>query len=368
MSEHKTGKSRRQSSYAGDESTRCELCNGKHALMSFPEQWTSHRAREFVLSQGVSLLKLICQPCRNDISRVLNNPTYKPRWEKSGKAVVCCVQGCKEHVIACSKMITKEKSTQLFEDAGLECSSETIPVPTPLCSHHYHMLYNRLHPTPTNCSTCGSSLKHVTQRQCPNPLIIQSHLIETAGFEGSITCNDKVCYNCYKSHLVILNANKQVSRDSDLLLEISTLKHNAKAINELGNLQHVLDAAVNQTTIMVAEELLHRQVLHLPAVHDFLCNHAETLAVTANLGTQGDIHKSVTCMWVLSSLKANLQHHITYRCPVCKYGTLIFRPNTDLIPSLQKTMWRLRQLECTAKSFETNIKSQHLDDLNHRIH
>lgn len=116
---------------------------------------------------------------------------------------------------------------------------------------------------------------------------------------------------------------------------------------------------------MVAEELLPRQVLHLPAVHDFLCNHAETLAVTANLGKQGDIHKSVTCMWALSSLKANLQHHITYRYPVCKYGTLIFRPNTDLIPFLQKTMWKLRQLECTGKSSETNMKSQHLDDLNH---
>ena len=50
---------------------------------------------------------------------------------------------------------------------------------------------------------------------------------------------------------------------------------------------------------------------------------------------QGDIHKSVTCMWVLSCLKANLQHHITYRCTVRKCGTLVFRPNIDLIPSLQ---------------------------------
>ena len=119
---------------------------------------------------------------------------------------------------------------------------------------------------------------------------------------------------------------------------------------------------------MVAEELLQRNVLHLPAVHDFLCNHADKLAVAANLGEKGDIHKLVTCMWVLSILRANLQHHITYRCTVCKYGTLIFRPNTDLIPSLQKTMWRLRQLESTSKASETRIKSQHLDDLNQRVH
>ena len=58
------------------------------------------------------------------------------------------------------------------------------------------------------------------------------------------------------AHLVILNANKLVSRDSGLLLVISTLKQNA--ISDLGNLQHVLDPAVNSTTIMEAEELLHR--------------------------------------------------------------------------------------------------------------
>ncbi len=72
-------------------------------------------------------------------------------------------------------------------------------------------------------------------------------------------------------------------------------------------------------------------------------------------------------MWVLSSLIANLQHHMTYRCTVRKYGTLILRPNTDLMPSLQKTLWRLRQLESTSKVSDT-IKSQHLDDLNQRVH
>ena len=89
-------------------------------------------------------------------------------------SALCCVDGCKEHVIACSKMITEEKSAQRFEDAGLVCSSHTIPVPTPLCSHHYHLLYNRLHPTPTNCSTCDSTLKNSTPRHCPDPLVIQS--------------------------------------------------------------------------------------------------------------------------------------------------------------------------------------------------
>lgn len=59
-------------------------------------------------------------------------------------------------------------------------------------------------------------------------------------------------YQTFHQQVIIKFCYKLVSRDSDLLLVISNLKQNAKAINELGNLQHVLDAPVNHTTIMEA--------------------------------------------------------------------------------------------------------------------
>ena len=89
--------------------------------------------------------------------------------------------------------------------------------------------------------------------------------------------------------------------------------------------------------------------------------------------------KSASYMWLLSGLTANLQHHMTYTCKVRKYGTLIYRPNTDLIPSLQKAMWSLRQsqvskVELNAQS-ETVLQDSTqrssravLDDLNSQVH
>ncbi len=259
MSQSKAGKSRRRLSYV---QKSCELCNGQHRLMSSPQQWTSQTASELALSLGVSLGKQICQPCRSDITRMVNNPSYKPRWEKSRK-VTCCVLECIEDAFASSRMATMENMVALFTNANLRCSSDTIPVPTPLCTYHYHLLYNQLHPTQTNCSTCGSSLKHANPRPCPKPSVIQSHLTETAGFEGQINPGDKVCYTCYKSQLVILQENKQVSRDSALLLLINTFKQNATDANELTDLQGVVNAAVNQTTVMVAEELLQKKIFTL---------------------------------------------------------------------------------------------------------
>ncbi len=195
--------------------------------------------------------------------------------------------------------------------------------------------------------------------------MVQRHLVEAAGFDGTINPNDKVCYTCYKSHLVIMQENRLVSKDSELQLLINTYKHNSIEVCKLADLQ-----AVNHTTVMVGEELLQKNILHLPAIHDFLCDYADTLTIATNLDERGDIRKLVTNMWVLSMLTANLQHHIIYRCPVRKYGTLVLRPNTDPIPSLQRAMWKLRQLESTSssKASETTIRSQHLDDLNQRVH
>lgn len=94
----------------------------------------------------------------------------------------------------------------------------------------------------------------------------------------------------------------------------------------------------------MGQALLQREVLHLPALHDQFQRYATELALASDLDKEGAV-KSVSSTWLLSGLTANLQHHIAYSCKVRKYGTLIFRPNTDLFPSLQKAMWKVRHLE-----------------------
>ena len=144
----------------------------------------------------------------------LKDASYVPRWGKR-KQRACCVLHCKNDVHASSKMGSTEEIKATFEEAQLQYAS--ISTPTPLCKVHYHIIYNLMQPRQTHCSTCGLSLRHTTSRPCPQTDIIQSHLREVIGFEGSIGAGDKVCYSCYKSHLVILKSSKNISRDCELV-------------------------------------------------------------------------------------------------------------------------------------------------------
>ena len=42
----------------------------------------NEKAREFISEQRIQQHQKICRPCRDDISRVIANPAFKPRWEK----------------------------------------------------------------------------------------------------------------------------------------------------------------------------------------------------------------------------------------------------------------------------------------------
>ena len=77
-------------------------------------------------------------------------------------------------------------------------------------------MHNAVQPQKTNCPTCGTSLKHVQSRLCPNAEVIREHLRDNTGFEGTLISGDSVYYCCYKSHLVILQKQIMFSMDSDL--------------------------------------------------------------------------------------------------------------------------------------------------------
>ena len=59
-------------------------------------------------------------------------------------------------------------------------------------------------------------LKNVITRPCPNAELIREHLTDTTGFNGTLLSGDKICFACYKSHLVILQEEKKLSWDGDL--------------------------------------------------------------------------------------------------------------------------------------------------------
>ena len=106
-----------------------------------------------VVLEGIPLAGCIC--CH--VSRWRNS-------KNSAKSSNCCVLGC-------------SSATQWD-------SSEVIPTPTPLCKHHYHLVYSALQSR--ECATCGVQLRGNNHWPCPKPDAIQKHLKESTGFEGEI--------------------------------------------------------------------------------------------------------------------------------------------------------------------------------------
>lgn len=196
-------------------------------------------------------------------------------------------------------------------------------------------------------------------KPCPQPATIEHHLKENTTFEGSIKEGDQVCYACYRSHLFTLQQNKYVSTDYDLKQLIATI-HVPTNIQSTTDL---IEAAMNRVAIAVGTELLDRNVLLLPSVHDLFCSIANELSV--HLDEVITPSKLVTSAYILSSLTATLQHHITCYCKIKKYGTVLYRPDTDLNQALAKTLWQLRTKDHPSAE-TTNHHTQVLQDLNSR--
>ena len=197
-------RSRRQLSFTAvaektEEGNECTLCLSGHTQLSSPESWKGILAKEYAYSQlHLTQQSLVCQLCRDDIRKLLMDPSSTPRWKKMGEKVKWCIHMCTNKAHVRTKLFTREQVAQAFH-------SENVPFPTPMCKNHYHVMYDSLHSKQTQCYTCGSSLRGVQTRTCPAAEKIQCYLAEKTGFEGEIPPDAKVCMTCYKARLVIIN-------------------------------------------------------------------------------------------------------------------------------------------------------------------
>ena len=170
--------SRRQLSFPDEShSMTCELCKQSHDKnnTALVHTWKSVEALDFVMKKGLKKDSVVCLPCRADIRRVLRDPSHKPRWDKKISVEGCCIKICSEEVFANSHMADVEVIQSILSECGLDC--QNVPIPTPLCKHHYYEVYKVLQPPKKNCSTCETSLRHVNCRPCPNPEItLQQHI------------------------------------------------------------------------------------------------------------------------------------------------------------------------------------------------
>ena len=353
------GRSRRKLSFPpipedrDEQSVTCALCHGQHSQLSEPQSWKNEQARTVIRSLEMAPDCRICRPCRNDITRLTKNPDHQPRWAKQQQSV-CCLPGCTEPTFSHSKMATQEQLGLIAHTLG--CSSlPTLPIPTPLCKHHYHLIYNTLQPTQTQCPTCGTWLKITTARFCPDPHCIQKYLHENTGFEGRIQDGAKVCLECYKSHLQILREQIVISTDKDLSEVLESLKMKIAPIHEIKCTNDVIQRAMTLTAVHAGECLLSREALLLPSLFNVFSAHADETIAATNLERGGDTKGLVTPRWILSYLTAIFQHHLSYTCKVKKYGTLLYRSNGDVLYSLSVALHKLsRATQQKGSSCERN--------------
>ena len=258
---------------------------------------------------------------------------------------------------------------------GLEMPSH-VPVPTPLCTKHYHDVYNTIKPTTTHCITCEASLKTEPLKFCPNPTKIENYLRKNTGFEGQIREGDRVCYTCYRSHLMILN-EKPVSTDQDLQALINVLEQQLPS-SPVKSAEEANMRAMQHVTIHVAKELLKGRAMLLPRIHEEFVRHLKqvtsSLPVDTCSNTEMQSTKSrQTSRWILSNLLDVLQHHVNCECKVHRHGTIVYRADLDMASILSTTLALQKPSvgpatvvqphpECTCNHNDM------LDDLNSRVH
>ena len=315
--------------------TTCALCHGEHRQCSTPSSWKIAEARSYVDGLNVPPDNPVCSACRRDITRVLGESTYIPRWDKTVKATQCSVEQCTQHVFTCLHKVSRAQLSETLETAGLTCNLPNCPLP--LCTHHYHMVYKLLKPTASNnCSLCGLSLKNTMAKRCPNPGVIEHHLHDHSEFDGHIDENDRICYTCYRAHLAILQHYETVSLDTDLENVLDML---SKQTTTITNVQEAIDHSMREVVVFVGRQLLKHRAMLLPTIYNMLCQTARDTLQLHNLDSTIKVTSIVSTRWVLSSITAALEGHVQYHCTVRKYGTLIYRQSSDLRTALSHALW-----------------------------
>ena len=139
-----------------------------------------------------------------------------------------------------------------------------------LCQEHYGAWYRHKHPFQSKCRTCDKNMTDMSKsRACPQPNIIQKYLRENTEFSGEITTDDRVCYACYKSHLIIIKLinNTVHSTDVDLRLLIAKIQLDTPIASDVHTLDQAIHYTSNTLAIEVGEALLKQTALLLPSIY-----------------------------------------------------------------------------------------------------
>ena len=101
------------------------------------------------------------------------------------------------------------------------------------------------HPSHIKCKTCGKNITDTSSDR--TTAILQKFLNENTHFTDALYPEDRVCYACHRSHLVLVKHHiKETvqSIDTDLKDLISRNKHSSPHIEEIGTYDSALQYVV----------------------------------------------------------------------------------------------------------------------------
>ena len=335
----------------------CALCNTSNLSKYFhPKDKTLfENLRKCEPSIDVQPDSCICRLCRDDVSKI-SDENFIPRWKRLRNVDndTCYVHGCKNAVHKVTKVATR---TQVCDFFKLPAGNTNESIGTPLCVEHYGAMYRHLNPMQNKCRTCEQAITDMKKsRTCPRPVLVQTFLQQNTEFIGTINPQDRVCYACYKSHLVIIKHTQKniTSTDVDLSTQIKRIKSEMSSLSDIHTLDQAITHAVHLSAVYVGEHLLKQTALLLPDVCDIFNDY-----VTETIGLCGIEHdeniKSVAKpSWVRSQLSSLLEHHLAYRCPVKKCGTVLYRHGGDLVHALSISLSQTREQLSRTSTKEKN--------------
>ena len=160
----------------------------------------------------------------------LGNEGHTPRWRRinikcNTDKRVCYVPACCNPFIKVIRLASKGTINELFQIPS-ENQHHTLACDEnpgyPLYQEHCRVLYRHLNSAHFNkqSKTCKKFMSFLTKtRKCPEPAIVQTILAENTEFTEEIKSDDRVCYACYKSHLVIIKHVQNSSHSTDAELQ-----------------------------------------------------------------------------------------------------------------------------------------------------
>ena len=112
----------------------------------------------------------------------------------------------------------------------------------------------------------------------------------------------RVCYTCYKSHLIIKLLNSTVhSIDADLRLLIAKIQLDTPIASNVQTLEQAIHFTSNTLAIEVDEALLKQTALLLPSVYERFCDKLAEITRSRGIIINQDIQRLVSatlCNWL----------------------------------------------------------------------